>query len=68
MLVLNIKIEKIQLQTNALLTYIFTNTKQHYNESMVLSLQFKVVCSRGNLICRESANLAHLHFNDFESL
>ena len=66
MLVLNIKIEKIHLQTNALLTYMFTNTKQCYNELMVLSLQFKVVCSRGNL--RESANLAHLHFNNFESL
>ena len=26
------------------------------------------MCSRGNLICRESANLAHLHFNNFESL
>ena len=68
MLVLNIKIEKIHLQTNALLTYMFTNTKQCCNELMVLSLQFKVVCSRGNLISRESANLAHLHFNNFESL
>ena len=68
MLVLNLEIEKIHLQTNALMTYMFTNTELCYNEWMVLSLQFKVVCSRGNLICRESANLAHLHFNNFESL
>ena len=68
MLVLNLKIEKIHLQTNALMTYMLTNTEYRYNELMVLSLQFKVVCSRGNLICRESANLAHLHFNNFESL
>ena len=32
MLVLNLKIEKIHLQTNALMTYMFTNTEQHYNE------------------------------------
>ena len=32
MLVLNIKIENIHLQTSALLTYMFTNTKQRYNE------------------------------------
>ena len=33
MLVLNLKIEKIHLQTNALMTYImFTNTEQRYNE------------------------------------
>ena len=68
MLVLNLKIEKIDLQTNALMMYMFTITEQRYNERMVLSLQFKVVCSRGNLICRESAYLAHLHFNNFESL
>ena len=68
MLALNLKIEKIHLQTNALMTYMFTNTEQSYKEWMVLSLQFKVVGSRGNLICRESANLAHLHFNNFESL
>ena len=32
MLVLNLKIEKIHLQTNALMTYMFTNTEQRYNE------------------------------------
>ena len=68
MLVLNLKIEKIHLQTNALMTYMFTNTEQRYNELMVLSLQFKVMCSRGYLICRGSAYLAHVHFNNFESL
>ena len=46
MLVLNLKIEKIHLQTNALMTYMFTNTEQRYNELMVLSLQFKVVFQR----------------------
>ena len=32
MLVLNLKIEKIHLQTNALMTYMFTNTEHRYNE------------------------------------
>ena len=32
MLVLNLKIEKIHLQTNALMTYMFTNTEHCYNE------------------------------------
>ena len=32
MLVLNLKIEKIHLQTNALMTYMFTNTEQRHNE------------------------------------
>ena len=32
MLVLNLKIEKIHLQTNALMTYMVTNTEQRYNE------------------------------------
>ena len=32
MLVLNLKIEKIHLQTNALMTYMFTNTEQRYNK------------------------------------
>ena len=32
MLVLNLKIEKIHLQTNALMTYMFTNTEQRCNE------------------------------------
>ena len=30
MLVLNLKTEKIHLQTNALMTYMFTNTEQCY--------------------------------------
>ena len=32
MLVLNLKIEKIHLQTSALMTFMFTNTEQCYNE------------------------------------
>ena len=32
MLVLNLKTEKIHLQTNALMTYMFTNREQRYNE------------------------------------
>ena len=32
MLALNLKIEKIHLQTNALMTYMFTNTEKRYNE------------------------------------
>ena len=32
MLVLNLKIEKIHLQTNALMMYMFTNTEHCYNE------------------------------------
>ena len=32
MLVLNLRIEKIHLQTNALMTYMFANTEHCYNE------------------------------------
>ena len=32
MLVLNLKVEKIHLQTNAFMTYMFKNTEQCYNE------------------------------------
>ena len=54
MLVLNLKIEKIHLQTNALMTY------------MLPSVQGCVFQRESHL--QESANLAHLHFNNFESL